>query len=894
MSLMKAVEVKQFKIKQHPLRRLNTIIMLSILGLAVISPPLAKVFAATYVDYSWTQDDRAGSWRRVASSADGMKLIAADYAGSLYTSTDGGSTWTERTSAGSHNWFSVASSSDGDKLIASTSDTVFSNGNWNNVGNLYTSVDGGATWVQRTSGGVGAWSSVASSADGSKLIASRAVSNVGSNTGSLYTSTDGGATWVERTAAGSHAWRSVASSSDGSKLVAVNDDYDDTNSVYISSLYTSTDGGVTWTYQSNAGARRWISVTSSGDGVKLAAVSHLGYVYTSTDGGTTWTERTGAGTNGWYFVTMSTDGTKLLLGGFHTDLYASTDDGGTWTSLSKYGDWFGAALSADGNRLVASADYLYTARVIVTITPPSNLSPPVSSHNNWTERTSAGLHDWNDIASSADGMKLIAADVHNYDCSGGFLYTSTDSGVTWTARASAEGRVWQSVASSADGTKLVAADTCGGDWNGGYLYTSPDSGVTWTEQTGSGKQPWVALASSVDGEKLVAAAYNGSVYTSDNSGVTWTERTDAGVRNWQAVTSSADGAKLVAVVGNGAIYTSSDGGASWHEQRGARSRNWSAVVSSADGTKLMAADRGGYLYISTDSGLNWVEQESLGTAAWFRLASSADGAKLITGAYGGLLYVSTDGGQTWASQDNPGSNYWDAFASSADGDKLFAGVWSGFIYSFDRQNAGASPVSPAPVPVSPPTPTAPNVPPTSSQVSVPSHAPVGLPARVAPAGETTAETQSTQPVEHLTDIARTLAYTSGRGVSATLAVGQGVHFEVANDSHTVTIDKVEAGRVTFTLRSTPQTVSLKVGETGKYDVNEDGKPDISVTLKGITDGEANLSFAAITSSPTAAQGASAPVSANKKPNVSPILLTAGGVLAGVALLSLAVRRIRRG
>ena len=32
--------------------------------------------------------------------------------------TDPGATWTERTSAGSRNWISVASSSDGTKLVA--------------------------------------------------------------------------------------------------------------------------------------------------------------------------------------------------------------------------------------------------------------------------------------------------------------------------------------------------------------------------------------------------------------------------------------------------------------------------------------------------------------------------------------------------------------------------------------------------------------------------------------------------------------------------------------------------------------------------------------------------------------------------------------------------------
>ncbi len=43
---------------------------------------------------------------------------------------------------------------------------------------------------------------------------------------------------------------------------------------------------------------------------------------------------------------------------------------------------------------------------------------------------------------------------------------------------------WTSITSSADSTKLAAVVA----W--GYIYTSTDSGVTWTEQTSSGQRNW--------------------------------------------------------------------------------------------------------------------------------------------------------------------------------------------------------------------------------------------------------------------------------------------------------------------------------------------------------------------------------------------------------------------
>jgi hypothetical protein len=120
--------------------------------------------------------------------------------------------------------------------------------------------------------------------------------------------------------------------------------------------------------------------------------------------------------------------------------------------------------------------------------------------------------------------------------------------------------IFNAITSNSDGTKLAAVV-----W-GGYIYTSTDSGVTWTEDTSSGYQNWNSITSSADGTKLAAVAYNGYIYTSTDSGVTWTEYTSSDYRNWYSITSSADGTKLAAVVLGGYIYTSTDSGLTWTER----------------------------------------------------------------------------------------------------------------------------------------------------------------------------------------------------------------------------------------------------------------------------------------------------------------------------------------
>jgi photosystem II stability/assembly factor-like uncharacterized protein len=151
-----------------------------------------------------------------------------------------------QTSAPNAYWYSVASSADGNKLVAVDEFALPSGGP------IYTSINSGTTWVQ-TSAPNAYWYSVASSADGNKLVA--VVNGSG-----IYTTTNSGAVWV-LTSAPFGNWYSVASSADGSKLAAV---------MHGVGIYTSTNSGSTWT-SNNAPVTSWTSIASSADGDRLFA-----------------------------------------------------------------------------------------------------------------------------------------------------------------------------------------------------------------------------------------------------------------------------------------------------------------------------------------------------------------------------------------------------------------------------------------------------------------------------------------------------------------------------------------------------------------------------------------------------------------------------------------------
>jgi len=271
------------------------------------------------------------NWHSVACSADGSKIVAAcglaGVAGPIITSTNWGDTW-EVTAAPQLPWSAVASSADGDKLAATTSGGAF-----------YTSADAGRTWTFLPSPG-GPWGSIASSADGSKLVACSY---------GVCTSPDSGVSW--NCGPGAY-WRSVASSIEGVRLVAGGD----------SVLFTSPDAGNTWIQATNAPALIWTAVASSADGTRLVAgdgaSGNKTSIYTSSNGGLTWVSNSVPYPSS-CTLASSADGRKLvaaLRNGSTAPIYSSFDYGINWTlSMAPVTHWASVASSADGDTLVAAS-----------------------------------------------------------------------------------------------------------------------------------------------------------------------------------------------------------------------------------------------------------------------------------------------------------------------------------------------------------------------------------------------------------------------------------------------------------------------------------------------------------------------------------------------------------
>jgi photosystem II stability/assembly factor-like uncharacterized protein len=325
-----------------------------IIALQVVNLFATEIWTLTTAPYN--------GWVAVASSADGNTLVAVS--GLIYVSTNSGACWTAATNAPGGFWTCVTISADGSKMAAGI-----------DGGGIYTSRDYGVTW-NLTTAPVNYWESITCSTDGSKLAAAAFSDGLDNTTpGEIHLSQNSGVSWV--TPRGRNRklnnvrqfWLSIASSSDGSKLVAVDSG---------GSIFTSKDSGITWSLTS-APEEPWFSVASSTNGNKLVAVANAGPIYTSANGGLNWKAATNAPNAGWASVTSSSDGNKLAAVQWGGQIYTSSDAGATWLQNNvpdifvAVGIW-GIASSRDGCKILAAGDgpyggpvYLFQSMPILNI-----------------------------------------------------------------------------------------------------------------------------------------------------------------------------------------------------------------------------------------------------------------------------------------------------------------------------------------------------------------------------------------------------------------------------------------------------------------------------------------------------------------------------------------------
>jgi photosystem II stability/assembly factor-like uncharacterized protein len=705
--------------------------------LAAISLNSPDIYTSTDAGANWSTRTvpNSNGWNSISSSADGMNLAAVSWAGMhIFTSTDGGVSWTKQLASAGYKWVNIQSSANGQRLIASAARN-FDNDPATN-GGIFTSQDWGVTWQQHPELGDISDARVSSSADGMQLVVSQAGvwnDETSTQTDSLWRSTDGGTTWSElthRLGPDQYYLSSVSSSADGSTIALASyskvDAVDDGSRSGI--IWLSKDSGATWEVQDAIENQYWTSLEVSNDGMNIAALGDNGYLYTTVNGGQDWVKESSLGQQYWGNMNLSGDGVKLVAqiyteegttlwrGELDVSSGVPSEPQNLYTVITHDAatlKWF--APESAGGSAVSSYTVQYrvsgvnaqwttidtvtgTSQELTGLVAGQTYDLRVAAENeqgqsefSYVESTTVShtnVRAYTSITSSADGQKLaITTD-------GGYIYTSTDAGVSWQTRESAGVRNWLAIDSSSDGTQLIAA----AGQNTDFVFVSTDSGATWAPQVQLGRGAWKDVAMSDDGAVMLATSSEGSglgsVYASRDFGATWTVDFQTYINNPAAIAVSGNGA-TTASVQNGYYLAVGSNGSALDYKLNAGNRYWGAVAASYDGTHLVAASQqlgatpSGYIYTSSDSGETWTNRTAgLGSRYWTSTATSADASYVVATTNTGDIYVSPNNGGVWTNRSPAGQYNWTSVAMDEDGTRAVAVSSQGFIYTSD--NAGVT------------------------------------------------------------------------------------------------------------------------------------------------------------------------------------------------------------
>lgn len=309
--------------------------------------------------------------------------------------------------------------------------------------------------------------------------------------GRLYTSSDGGSSWTERRPDGvniDREWKTVACDSDGSVLIVASCGYSGKGRLYI-----STDYGVTWTEKKpdGDGEKQWNAVGCDSDGSVIIVLANGSKGYISTDSGLNWTEINPDGipsdpSDFWCNkLAISSDG-SLILVSKNLKAYKSTNYGSSWTEIG----------SAYGSVNTIKELYLNDAGKILGLFPDNRIVWYKASKDYWVY--SIQLASWV-VGAKSNDFAIMGRSSSPYQ-----IKSCNDYGQTpaWSDVSYQPTSGLTRAACDSDGSNVFI---CG---EGVGVYLSTNSGVDWTEIFPEpGKYPsFTDIAVDSDGSFIIICA----------------------------------------------------------------------------------------------------------------------------------------------------------------------------------------------------------------------------------------------------------------------------------------------------------------------------------------------------------------------------------------------------
>ena len=302
-------------------------------------------FTTTQTGGGWAQASGVSSIMNAVRFVDSENGWIVGYGGSIFKTSDGGSTWSKKTSGTNATLRSVCFANVSTGWVAGSSGTILK------------SSDGGGTWIAQTTGTTSNLYSIhfSSASEGWAV----------GDGGRILRTTDGGATWISQSSGGTDWLQSVFALDTQTGVIAG-----------PNMILKTTNSGANWIKQALP-TYAYLLSTFFIDASTGWAVGADGILLKTTNTGSTWFVLP-TGTNNWLTSIHFIDSQRGWAAGWKGTIIRTTDGGASWgrqisgTSLSLYGVHF---VNASSGWVVGFSNLGTVDGGGTTLFPPMLLTP---------------------------------------------------------------------------------------------------------------------------------------------------------------------------------------------------------------------------------------------------------------------------------------------------------------------------------------------------------------------------------------------------------------------------------------------------------------------------------------------------------------------------------------
>ncbi len=255
---------------------------------------------------------------------------------------------------------------------------------------------------------------------------------------------------------------------------------------------------------------------------------------------------------------------------------------------------------------------------------------------------------------------------------GAGVFVSENSGISWIkSNSGLRARYGDVLSLVFNGSNLYAGTF-------GWIFSSTNNGLSWNPLNDDWGQYGYVTAMAADGSNIFAGTDSGGVFFSNDNGASWNQRnvglTDVETGNVPKITYLVSiSTNIFAGTDSRGVYISTNNGASWLPVNNGLANKNVNVLAFSD-TDLFAGTEGGGLFRSVDNGKNWTAVNTGLTHTIIR-SIAINGTKIFAGTGWGGVFLSVNNGNSWTPV-NTGLMNLAAGALAVSGPDLFAGVYS--------------------------------------------------------------------------------------------------------------------------------------------------------------------------------------------------------------------------